>query len=154
MCCCHCDLQYWTNRTLLLKPEVPLYSTCISANHSAVSSISRSNHLTVHYLDFWFLMPLTFTSIMILKTLQLCPIDLVCTCIGFDQNCHFIYVVRVLDLCGATIINSIIYTFNQSVFMKYFEGGSFQRASLSINSTCGLQGLSHSATIMTFSCLF
>lgn len=42
----------------------PLYSLCISANHSVVSSNPGGSHLTRHSLDFWFLIPLKSTSIL------------------------------------------------------------------------------------------
>ncbi len=54
---------HWTNHTLLLQ-TAPLYIRCISANHGSVSSIPGWNHLTMHYLDFWFLIQSHPTSIL------------------------------------------------------------------------------------------
>lgn len=69
-------LSLWLQSTVLdqshpvtpTAPAAPLYSMCISANHGAVSSIPGGNHLTMHSLDFCFLIPLTSTSILNLMT--------------------------------------------------------------------------------------
>lgn len=63
--CCHFDLQ---STTLDQSSTAPLYIRCISANHGSVSSIPGWNHLTMHYLDFWFLIQSHPTSILNLMT--------------------------------------------------------------------------------------
>lgn len=73
--CFHSDLQSTVqDQSHTVTPTAtaaPLYSWCISANHSVVSSIPGGSHLTMHSLDFWFLIPLSSTSILNVMTSEL-----------------------------------------------------------------------------------
>ncbi len=76
--CCHFDLQSTTlDQSHPVTPAAPLYIMCISAYHGAVSSIPGWNHLTVHYLDFWFLIPISSTRILNLMTSEPCSVIVV-----------------------------------------------------------------------------